>query len=80
MSDIEQQCEELTKMARADVNKAIEESGISKAEWSLLKEGRKMLGEWALMQEKVKQQHGIELENLLEGVTVNLIATQPDSD
>lgn len=71
--DIKKQCEELTDFAKADVQKAIAESGMTQAVWCISKEGRQMLGEWAIIQEEVKEHYGIELPSLLEGVTVNLV-------
>ena len=63
--------DELVQEAKADVQKAIKDSGKSQTLWLMSKEGIQMLGEWGVLQETVREA-GLELPNLLDNVTVTV--------
>ena len=63
--------DELVQEAKADVQKAIKDSGKSQTIWVMSKEGTQMLGEWGVLQATVKEA-GVELPDLLDNVTVTV--------
>jgi hypothetical protein len=73
MDDINNQIDELVKEARADVKKAINESGKTQTLWLMTsKDAIGMLGEWSDLTDLIKEEYGIDLPPLIEGVTVNV--------
>lgn len=73
MTDIRKEIDELVISAKKDVANAIAKSGKSKAVWvATSNDAITMLYEWSELTKAIKEQHGIDIPPLLDGVSISV--------
>lgn len=73
MENINETIEHLVASAKRDVKNAIEESGLTQAVWvATSKDAVDMLAEWQELTVAVKDEHGIDLPPLIDGLEVKI--------